>query len=150
MSQDYSCTVEAKVSAEEAFKKIARIADWWNQRATGEAEKAGDTFRVDFGETWVDFEVVEAIPNKRVVWRVTDCHLHWLENRTEWKHTRVIWGLSTENGATTISMTHEGLTPQIECFERCEAGWDFHVRKSLLRLLNENAGLPDHGRVLAG
>jgi hypothetical protein len=70
MSQDYSCVVKANVSAEDAFGKLSRISDWWNQKATGSAQKAGDKFRVDFGETWVDFEVVEAVSSRRISWRI--------------------------------------------------------------------------------
>ncbi len=148
MSQDYTCVVKANVSAEDAYRKVSRISEWWNRGATGSTQQAGDKFRVDFGETWVDFELVEAIPNRRMVWSVIDCHLHWLKNKTEWTGTRVVWDLTSVNGATTITMTHEGLTRESECFESCEAGWDFHIRESLLGLLNENRGLPDHGRSL--
>jgi hypothetical protein len=146
MLQDYKCTVNARVSAEEAYRKVARVSDWWNQRSTGKTQKVGDTFRVNFGETWVDFEVVEAVPNKRFVWHVTDCHLHSFEDRTEWKDTSVIWDLTTASDTTTVTMAHAGLTPAVECFKACEAGWNFHVGESLLKLLTEDCGLPDHGR----
>jgi hypothetical protein len=146
MSQDYKRAVSAKVSAEQAYRKVARVSDWWNQRSTGRIQKAGDTFRVDFGETWVDFEVVEAVPNERMVWRVTDCHLHSFKDHTEWKGTSVIWDLTTAHDTTTVTMTHAGLTPEVECFEACKAGWNFHVGESLIKLLTEDRGLPDHGR----
>ena len=146
MLQDYQCTVNVKVSAEEAYRKVARVAEWWNQQATGRTQNVGDTFRVDFGETWVDFEVLEAVANKRVVWRVTDCHLQWLKDHKEWQGTSVIWDLTTANDTTRITMTHAGLTPEVECFKACEAGWNFHVGESLFKLLTEDRGLPDHGR----
>ena len=144
MEQSYQCTVNAKVPAEETYRKIACVSGWWNQRATGNAQELGDAFRVDFGETWVAFEVIEAVPNQRLVWRVTDCHLHWLKDKTEWKGTSVIWDLTTQNGATTVTMTHYGLTPAVECFDACQTGWNFHVGESLLKLLSEDRGLPDH------
>jgi hypothetical protein len=146
MLQDYKCTVNANVSAEEAYRKVARVSEWWNQKSTGHAQEAGDTFRVDWGQTWVDFKVLEAVPNKRFVWHVEDCHLPWLKNQTEWKNTKVIWDLVAANGTTEIQMTHVGLTPAVECFETCEAGWNFHVGQSLLKLLTEGRGLPDHGK----
>ena len=146
MLQDYQSILNAKVSAEEAYRKVARVSDWWNQRSTGDTQKLGDCFRVDFGQTWVDFKVVEAIPSRRMVWHVTDCHLHFVKDATEWKGTRVIWDLTTKNGTTTVTMTHAGLTPAVECFEVCKAGWNFHVGESLLKLLTEDIGLPDHAR----
>lgn len=149
MLQDYQSTVNARVSAEEAYRKVARVSDWWNQRSTGPTQKVGDSFRVDFGQTWVNFEVVEAVPNKRIAWRVTDCHLHFVSDPKEWRGTSVIWDLTTANGTTTVTMTHAGLTPAVECFKGCEAGWNFHVGESFLKLLVEDRGLPDHGKTNA-
>jgi len=146
MLQDYQRTVSANVSTEEAYNKIARVSDWWNKKSTGKAREVGDTFKVDFGKTWVDFKVVEAVQNQRVVWHVEDCHLHFLNDPKEWKDTRVIWDVAAVNGTTTVTMTHAGLTPAVECFETCKAGWNFHVGESLRMLLTEDHGLPDHGR----
>ena len=146
MKQDYQYTVNANVSAEEAYRKVACVSEWWNQRSTGKTQVLGDTFKVDFGETWVEFEVIEAMPNRRMVWRVTDCDLHFVRDRKEWKDTRVVWDLETRNGTTSVTMTHAGLTPGVECFNACQAGWNFHLGESLLRLLTEDRGLPDHGR----
>ena len=47
--------------------------------------------------------------------------------------------------ATTVTMTHAGLVPGIECYENCQKGWDFYLRESLQKLLRENEGVP-HGR----
>jgi hypothetical protein len=143
MLQDYNHTITASVSASDAYRKVSRVSEWWNQRATGSSQKVGDAFRVDFGETWVDFKVVEAVEDRRYVWLVTDCHLHWLKDKTEWKGTRVVWNLTPENGTTTVTITHVGLTPAAECFTNCEAGWNFYVGESLLQLLKDDRGLPD-------
>ena len=40
-------------------------------------------------------------------------------------------------------MTHIGLVPKVECYEKCEAVWKFFVGESLRKLLNENMGMPD-------
>ena len=39
MLQDYQSILNAKVSAEDAYRKVARVSDWWNQRSTGDAQK---------------------------------------------------------------------------------------------------------------
>lgn len=146
MSQDYRCKVSAKVSAAEAYQKVARVSDWWNKSSTGKTQGLGDTFKVDFGNTWVDFRITEATADKRIVWRVEDCHLPWLKDQSEWEGTEVVWDLATMRDGTEITMTHVGLTPEVECFQACEAGWNFHVGTSLLKLLTEGEGLPDWNR----
>jgi Activator of Hsp90 ATPase homolog 1-like protein len=142
-SQDYQSSVSAEISAEEAFGKIANVSGWWAKGTVGKAKNVGDTFKVDWGETWVDFKIVEAVPNGRIVWQVTDCHLPWLNDKTEWKDTKVVWDLATANGVTQVTMTHAGLTPAVECFKGCEAGWNFYFGKSLLKLFTDDTGLPD-------
>jgi hypothetical protein len=45
--------------------------------------------------------------------------------------------------ATELTFTHIGLTPQVECFDQCEKGWDYFIGESLYKLITEGAGLPD-------
>jgi len=118
----------------------------WTKAFTGAAEKVGDAFTVRFGETFVDFKISEVVPGKKVVWQVTDCNLHWINDKKEWKDTSVVWEASPDNGATRVKMTHIGLVPCAECYDNCKGGWDFCVGKSLSKLLNENKGLPDQAR----
>ena len=103
-----------------------------------------------FFSTFVDFEVAEVIPDQKAVWLVTDCNLPFVANKTEWKNTKVVWQLSRENGKTRVIMTHVGLVPGIECYKNCEAGWNFYVTESLLKLLAEGKGLPDGLRRRSG
>jgi hypothetical protein len=114
-----------------------------DQRVHGRFPELGDTFTVRFGETFVDFRVSEVVPEKRIVWQVTDCNLHFIPNKKEWNNTRVVWDVSSENESTNVRMTHVGLVPEHQCYQNCEQGWNFFVRESLLKLLTENKGLPD-------
>jgi hypothetical protein len=143
---DYHSSITANITPEEAIERISHVSDWWTNGFKGNSEKIGDTFTVKFGETFVDFKIVEVVPNRKIVWLVTDCNLHWIRNKTEWKDTKVVWELTPEDGETRISMTHIGLIPRAECFNNCKAGWDFYVGESLLRLLTEGKGLPDGRR----
>jgi hypothetical protein len=141
--QDYSASTTANITAEEATERINHVADWWTASFTGASEKIGDTFTVRFGETFVDFAVIELVPAKKIVWRVTDCNLQFIEDKKEWKNTEVIFEISSDGAATTVTMTHSGLNPDVECFETCRKGWNFFITESLQKLLVENQGMPD-------
>ena len=91
----------------------------------------------------MDFAVVEFVPTKRIVWRVTDCNLPFVEDRKEWRNTEVVFDISSEGGATTVTMTHSGLEPSVECYETCRKNWNFFITESLQKLLTENQGMPD-------
>ena len=142
-SKDYQATITAKVSAEEAIRRINQVSGWWTRGFKGTSSTPGDHFTVRFGETFVDFVIAELQPGTRVVWEVTDCNLHWITDKKEWKGTRVTWDLASKNGTTEIRMTHVGVHPGAECYDNCKQGWDFCVGKSLQKLLAEDVGLPD-------
>jgi hypothetical protein len=142
-AQDYSAEIGARVSTHEAFERIGHVSEWWTQNVTGRSARVGDTFTVRFGETFVDFEIAELIPDQMLVWKVTDCNLHWIWDKKEWKGTRLVWEVFPGAERTIIRLTHRGLTPGIECYDTCVRGWDFYFRESLLKLLAEGKGLPE-------
>lgn len=141
--QNYNCHIGANVTAKEAFNAICKVSEWWATDLTGNSIKSGDVFTVRFGETSVTFKIVEVIPNKKIVWLVTDCYLPWLKDTKEWKGTRLNWEISAGKGSTLISFTHIGLVPVLECYNDCKEGWDFHVGISLFKLLTEHKGIPN-------
>jgi Activator of Hsp90 ATPase homolog 1-like protein len=143
---DYSASITANITAQEATERINRVADWWTAGFTGASRKVGDAFTVRFGDTFVDFAVAELVPSKKIAWRVTDCNLHFIEDKKEWKDTRVVFDISSDGAATTVTMTHAGLVPGVECYNACKKGWDFYILESLQKLLRENKGIPDGQR----
>ncbi|HEU4718324.1 MAG TPA: SRPBCC domain-containing protein [Bacteroidia bacterium] len=141
--KDFHTTITVTASPEEALEKISRVNGWWAKNFQGKAGKLNDRFSVHFGKTFVDFEVSELVPGKKVVWKVTDCNLHWINNRKEWKGTEVVFEVSGKKNATQIDFTHIGLVPGVECYTDCEAGWTGHVTGSLVKFINEGKGMPE-------
>lgn len=140
--KDYQCKILTSASAKEVYEKIARVSEWWAKDFTGTARKLGDTFTVRWGETFVDFKISEAVPENRVVWQVVNCNIPRLQDTTEWNGTSVAWDVSSSNGTTTVTLTHHGITPEVECYGMCEKGWNSAVQNSLLQFLNEGKGVP--------
>src|SRR5450432_3721465 len=107
--KDFSYSFTVKASAKEAMKMISKVDLWWAIIFKGKANKLNDKFSVYFGDTFVDFKISEVIPEKKIIWLVTDCNLHWIKNKKEWKKTEVIWNLSEKIGKTTIDFVHKGI-----------------------------------------
>lgn len=141
--QNYNCNITANITTQEAIKNINHVWDWWATNFEGSAEKLNDIFTVRLEETFVIFKVIEISGNDKIVWQVTDCNLHWLKDKKEWKDTRIEWEISTKGNLTTIHFTHIGLVPEIECYQDCRKGWTFYITKSLLQLITEGKGLPE-------
>jgi len=142
-NENFHKTITVNVSAAEAMKKINQINLWWSKNFKGKAEKLGDTFSIKFGETFVDFQVSELVPNKKAVWKVTDCNLHWIDNKKEWNNTEVVFEISEKGNATQIDFTHIGLIPGVECYNDCEVGWNRYMGNSLGKFINEGKGMPE-------
>jgi len=73
--------------------------------------------------------------------------MSWLNNKTEWTGTEVVWEITNQNDPTQISMTHIGLSPEVECYLDCERGWDYYLKESLAKLLAGEKGLPNKIKV---
>jgi hypothetical protein len=125
-TQDYHKSITTTVSAEEAFTKISSVT-WWTANFTGSAKNLNDVFTMQLGESTLTLQVVEVVPNKKLVWLVTDCYMPWLKDTTEWKNTQIVFEISEGKHQTRIDMTHGGLVPGVECYNVCEGGWNRHL-----------------------
>lgn len=142
-NENYQISLTVNADAKKAFENICNVAGWWTGNIEGNSKKLNDVFTVHFGETFVTFEVTQFKPYTRILWLVTDCNLHWLKDKKEWKNTIINWQVSENNDSTTIVMTHIDLIFEIECYESCEKGWNFFTGESLKKLINEGKGMPD-------
>ena len=141
--QDFSYSLTVNASASEALEKISQVNLWWAKNFKGKAGNLNDEFSVHFGDTYVNFKISEFTPGKKITWLVTDCNLHWIKDKKEWKNTEVIWSLTEKDGKTRIDFVHKGVTPDSECYETCKPGWTHHLKDSLQKLIDEGNGFPE-------
>jgi len=141
--EDFNYSLTVKANAKDAMKKISLVNKWWAKDFKGKAAKLNDEFSVYFGDTFVDFRISEVIPEKKIVWLVTDCNLHWIKAKKEWKGTEIIYTLTEKGGKTIIDFVHKGLTPEVECYDSCKPGWTHHLKDSLLKLIDDGKGFPE-------
>ena len=63
------------------------------------------------------------IPEKKLVWLVTESNLSFLSDSAEWTNTRICFDISQEGYETNVVFTHDGLVPQFECYDGCAGAW---------------------------
>jgi len=140
--QNFTSSISAKISANEAIKRISNVSGWWGVTVSGNSEKQNDQFTVKMtGDSFFNFTVTELTPGKRIVWLVTDCYMPWYSDKKEWTNTRLIFDLSEHNGVTDLNFTHEGLTPDVECYKDCEPGWTHWIKTSLFFYFTTGKGV---------
>jgi hypothetical protein len=141
--QNYTAIFLVNKGGLEVFKKINQVSGWWTENIEGSSGKLNDVFTVHFAETFVRFKVTEFIPQKKVVWFVTDCYLHWLKDKKEWKGTQIVFEISEQKDAAQVNFTHIGLSPEVECYNDCVKGWDQYFKVSLFSLISQGKGQPE-------
>ena len=141
--QDYTASITVDATPQEVFKKINSVSNWWTGDLKGSSQQLNDEFTVRFGEVHVSKQkLVEVIPDKKVVWLVTDSKLNFIEDKSEWTGTKISFELSNDDGKTQINFTHFGLVPKVECYRDCVQGWNHYIKGSLFKLLTEGKGSP--------
>ena len=142
-NQDYSASITVNATPQEAFKSINSVTKWWTENLEGSSQKLNDEFTVRFGDVHVSTQkLIELVPNKKVVWLVTDSKLNFIKDKQEWNGTKISFEISEKDDKTQVRFTHHGLIPKIECFDACSNAWSDYITNSLRNLLNTGKGQP--------
>ena len=143
-NQDYNVSITVNATAQEAFKSVNSVTKWWTEHLEGSSQKLNDEFTVRFGDVHMSTQkLVEFVPDKKVVWLVTESKINFVENKQEWTNTRIVFEISSQGNKTKIDFTHLGLVPGIQCFGGCSGAWDEYIEGSLFKLITEGKGTPE-------
>ena len=119
-----------------ALSTTEAVTSWWGP-ATGSAE-VGGTLAVSFmgGRQRIVMEVEPAAFENRVVWAVKECPL-----TPEWIGTTIFFDVAEGSDGAMLHFRHQGLTPELECFDMCHEGWT-HFVASLVSYAETGVGQP--------
>lgn len=140
---DYITTFTVKASPGEVFKNINDVTRWWTENLKGHSQKLNDVFTVQFDDVHLSTQkLIEVVPDKKVVWLVTDSKLNFIQDKQEWNNTKISFELTQKDGHTEVRFTHLGLAPDVECFDACSNAWSEYIQGSLLPLITTGKGKP--------
>ena len=141
---DFNTGITVNATPKEAFDCINSVTKWWTENVEGNSLKLHDEFAVRFGDIhYSKQKIVEFIPDKKVVWHVTDSYLSWLKDKHEWNNTVITFEITVKDNKTQILFTHVGLVPEIECYTECSNAWTGYIQDSLFNLITTGKGQPD-------
>lgn len=144
MTQNLTITIETKRTPHEAFEVVRDVRGWWSRGIEGRADAIGDTFLYRHEDLHVSTQkLVELVPDRKLVWLVTDATLSFASSPHEWKGTKIQVEIVPRVGGCEVRFTHVGLTSAFECFDACSKGWGFYVGESLRGVLTTGKGKPD-------
>jgi uncharacterized protein YndB with AHSA1/START domain len=143
--ESFTLTLSFSQPPRAVFDAITDVRGWWSEDLDGRTDALGEAFVFRHQNLHRSTQrIVELIPERRVVWRVSESHLSFLsKNPAEWDGTDVIFELTPTGSGTTLRFTHEGLVPSCECFGDCSGGWSYYLRESLAKLVTTGEGVPE-------
>jgi hypothetical protein len=150
MSKDFHTSIAVNATPHEAFNCVNDVTQWWTENLEGSSQKLNDEFSVRFGDVHYSRQkLVEVIPDKKVVWLVTDSKLNFIKDKQEWTNTKIVFEIIDQNNQTQIHFTQVGLVPGVECFGACSNAWTEYIQGSLFNLITTGKGQPTKKENLA-
>lgn len=128
-AMDFTFHMESSDTSKNVFETLLNVRSWriglYSETINGKTEKLDDefTFSAGGGVHYSKQKLVELIPEKKIVWLVTDSNLSFLEKPDEWTGTKICFDISTKGKKSQITFTHEGLVPKFECYNGCAGAW---------------------------
>jgi hypothetical protein len=143
-NQDFTSTFLVDKTPAEAFSSIQNFRAWWSEDIEGETDKLDETFFYHYKELHLcKIKLIEAIQDQKLVYLVTANQFSFIEDKTEWVNTKLIFDISKEGTQAKVTFMHEGLIPTNECYDICHDAWTGFIQNSLKNLISTGKGQPN-------
>lgn len=140
----FSTSFTVRQSPLEVFDAINDVRGWWSGEIDGRTDELGAEFTYRYkGLHRSTQRITELVPGQRVVWHVSDASLEFVEDRTEWTGTDIVFEIARKNDETEVRFTHVGLVPRFQCYGKCSGAWGFYINESLRSLITTGSGTPN-------
>ena len=136
--QSYTTVFTVSETPEQVFAAINHVSEWWSgePKVTGSTDQLGDEFTYQYKDIHRStHKITELVPGKKVVWHTTDSRINFVNNKSEWTGTDIIFEISQKGEQTELRFTHVGLVPVIQCYGDCSGAWGFYINESLYSLI---------------
>jgi hypothetical protein len=124
------------------FKKVRRSVFLtnrfsWHQNSSRAGEKQASKLRRSTQK------ITEFVSGRKVVWHVTKSRINFVQDKSEWDGTDVVFEINRKGGMTELRFTHRCLVPAIECYGGCSGAWAYFINESLRDLITTGKGKPE-------
>ena len=133
-SKDFQFSFDTAWSPHKLFQHLIDPRRWWiglyGEDIQGQSQAVGDEFTFEAGDGvhYSRQKLDEIIPDRRIKWNVMESNLSFLAHPNEWAGTSICFDIKSENGKSTVTFSHVGLTPGIECYDQCSSAWTSYMQ----------------------
>lgn len=143
-AEDFTTSFMVDQSSKEVFDAINNPRAWWSEEIEGPTDEPDAKFFYHYKDVHLaKMDIVEFVPYEKVVWFVKDNYFSFIEDKTEWKGTKIVFEISKVDEKTRLTFTHQGLDPESECYEVCFDSWTSFIQGSLKNLITTGTGQPN-------
>jgi len=143
-TKSYTTSFTVDHSPEEVFDAINNVRGWWSGDIDGPTDRLGATFTYRYEDVHRSVQkITEFVRGQKVVWHVEDCTINFVDDKSEWNGTDIVFEITRKGGKTEVRFTHVGLVPTIQCYGGCSGAWGFYVNDSLQSLITTGKGEPN-------
>lgn len=140
----FIATITVNQTPETAFNAIKDFRAWWSEEIEGNTDQLNETFFYHYKDIHLcKIKLIELVPNKKLVYQVLENEFNFVDDKTEWIGTKLVFEISTEGDKTKVQFTHEGLIPEYECYNVCQDAWSGYINTSLFNLITTGKGKPN-------
>ena len=147
--EHYQQTITVNASPAEVYQALTTGYDhWWTATQGKTFQQVGDNIAFTFPpnvSNWT-LQAKSLTPNLQVILECVEAHHVIIDkpgsSETEWLGTTMTWDICSDGDKTIIDFSHQGLVPQLACYDVCSAGWDHFFVDSLQAYLNNGKGHP--------
>ena len=116
-NQNYTTTFTVDQTPEEVFAAINNVRGWWSEEIEGDTDRFGAEFKFHHKDIHRStHKVTEFVPGSKIVWLTTDSHIGFVNDKTEWTGTDIVFEILRNGDQTELNFTHVGLVPAIQCY----------------------------------
>jgi uncharacterized protein YndB with AHSA1/START domain len=147
--KNYTTTFTVDQTPEEVFNAITNVRGWWSEEIEGDTNKLG-VFKYHYQDVHrCTIQITELVPGKKVAWHILDNYFSFVEDKSEWKDTNVVFEIARKGDKTEVHFTHVGLVPLYECYDVCSDAWGTYIKGSLRNLITTGQGQPNQNERIA-
>lgn len=142
--KNYTSQFWVDQNSETAFNAIKNFRAWWSMEIEGITDKLNEVFFYHYKDVHLcTIKLIEIIPDRKLVYQVLNNQFNFVEDKSEWINSKLIFEITREGDKTKVTFTHEGLTPESECYAVCNDAWTSYIQGSLKNLIITGKGMPN-------
>ena len=143
-NNDYTTSFTVSQTPEEVFNSVNNVRGWWSEQIDGPTTGLNSEFSYHYKDVHrCKMKIIESVPGKKIVWLVLENYFDFIQDKTEWRDTRISFEITKEGSRTRLTFTHFGLVPAYECYEICSDAWGNYINGSLKSLIEAGKGNPN-------